>query len=177
MSWLPSIGHQWDVEPGLRRAPVAAAALFAGLLSVQVWHTVRDRNRWPICSNNMFNRVLPERIPQLRVRLRDGDVWTDPRSVYGLLPLEFFRVVDILDAVLVDNKDHVVRDRFCARVIDRLNTRPWNSFDEVHASERPTSSRGFTGIEILLVIVDVSDYSSTVDGPFHGCRVLHRLEV
>ncbi|QMU75411.1 hypothetical protein GXW83_06260 [Streptacidiphilus sp. PB12-B1b] len=160
----------------VHRAPLLAAAVLGGLTAAQFVHTVRDRNRWPICSNNMFNRVMPDRLPQLRVRLRDGDRWTEPRSVYGLLPLEFFRVVDICAAVLLENEDTEVRDRFCRRVVQRLNARPWKGFDEVAGSERPTSARGFTGLEMLLVTVDLADYSRSTDSPLHDRQVLHRWE-
>lgn len=151
-------------------------AVLAGLTATQFVHTVRDRNRWPICSNNMFNRPLPQRVEQLRVRLKDGTRWTEPRSVYGLLPLEFFRVVDICDAVLVDNEDPEVRDRFCRRVVERLNTRPWRGFDEISASERAGDPRGFTGLELLVVTVDLADYCRATDSPLHDIDVLHRWE-
>lgn len=160
----------------IHRAPLLAAAALGVLTMVQFVHTVRDRNRWPFCSNNMFNRVLPDRLPQLRVRLRDGDQWTEPRSVYGLLPLEFFRVVDICAAVLMENEDRQVRDRFCLRVVQRLNSSPWRGFDEVSDSERPTAPNGFTGLELLLVTVDLADYSRSTDSPLHDQQVLHRWE-
>ncbi|MFH0244581.1 hypothetical protein ACGRHY_19700 [Streptomyces sp. HK10] len=161
----------------VRRAAQLAAVALAGLTAVQFAHTVRDRNRWPVCSNNMFNQVLPERLPQLRVRLRDGERWGGLRPVYGLLPLEFFRVVDICVNVLVENEDREVRDRFCRRVVERLNSRPWRAFDEVHASERPIDPRGFTGLEMLVVSVDIADYSRADDAPLHEQRTLHRWEV
>lgn len=157
-------------------APLLAATALAGLTAAQFVHTVRDHNRWPICSNNMFNRVLPERIPQLRVRLRDGVRWTEPRQVYGLLPLEFFRVVDICAAVLLENEDREVRDRFCRRVVERLNSHPWRGFDEIARAERPTAPEGFTGLELLLVTVDTADYSRATDSPLHDQQVLHRWE-
>lgn len=160
----------------MKPLPVLAAVLLAGLTAVQFAHTVRDRNRWPICSANMFNRPLPQRVEQLRVRLKDGAEWTEPRSVYGLLPLEFFRVVDICVAVLIDNEDLEVRDRFCRRVVDRLNSRPWKAFDEISASERPTDPSGFCGLELLSVSVDLADYTRATDSPLHDLEVLHRWE-
>ncbi|MCG7525364.1 hypothetical protein MHW47_13030 [Streptomyces sp. OfavH-34-F] len=166
-------GHRHTV---VHRVPLLAATALAGLTVAQFVHTVRDRNRWPICSNNMFNQVLPDRVPQLRVRLRDGTRWTEPRQVYGLLPLEFFRVVDICAAVLMENEDERVRDAFCRRVVERLNTRPWKGFDEVAPSERPAAPEGFTGLELLLVTVDTADYSRATDSPLHDHRTLHRWE-
>ncbi|MFE5732533.1 hypothetical protein ACFQ7A_16705 [Streptomyces sp. NPDC056528] len=165
-------GRRFPVHP----LPLLGGALLAGLTAAQFLHTVRDRNRWPICSNNMFNRPLPRHVEQLRVRLKDGDRWTQPRSVYGLMPLEFFRVVDICVAVLIDNEDRDVRDRFCRRVVERLNAHPWKAFDEVSASERPEDPRGFTGLELLSVSVDLQDYCRATDSPLYDVDVLHRWE-
>jgi hypothetical protein len=163
-------------NPVGRRATVMAAILGA-VLAGQFFHTVVDRNRWPFCSNNMFNRTLPRRFAQLRIKLRDGDEWTGLRQVYGLMPLEFFRVVDIFAAVLLENEDDELKDRFCRTVLRRLNTRPWRASDEVRRSERPTHHRGFTGLEVLMVTVDVGDYSMADDGPLYDVQVLYRCEV
>ncbi|MEV4398201.1 hypothetical protein [Nonomuraea sp. NPDC049607] len=159
------------------RKPAMAAAFLLAVLAGQFFHTVVDRNRWPFCSNNMFNRALPRRFPQLRIRLRDGDEWTGLRQVYGLMPLEFFRVVDIFATVLLENTDDEVKERFCRTILDRLNTRPWPNYDEVRRSERPTHPRGFTGLEVIMVSIDVGDYSMTDDGPLYDHQVLYRCEV
>jgi hypothetical protein len=161
-------------HPG--RKPAVAAALLLSVLAVQFYHTVVDRNHWPFCSNNMFNRVLPRKFPQLRIRLRDGAEWTGLRQVYGLMPLEFFRVVDIFAGVLLENEDPEVKDRFCETVVRRLNTHPWPGFDEVRRSERPAHSDGFTGLEVVMVSVDVGDYVMADDGPLYDHQVLHRWE-
>ncbi|WP_327088495.1 hypothetical protein OIE66_40300 [Nonomuraea sp. NBC_01738] len=161
---------------GRGRKPALAAALLFGVLAVQFYYTVVDRNRWPFCSNNMFNRTLPRRFPQLRIRLRDGAEWTGLRQVYGLMPLEFFRVVDICAGVLLENEDPGVKDRFCETIVRRLNTRPWPGFDEVRRSERPVHPGGFTGLEILMVNVDVGDYRMADDAPLYDQQVLHRWE-
>ncbi|GAA3836819.1 hypothetical protein GCM10022226_68440 [Sphaerisporangium flaviroseum] len=158
------------------RKPALMAAILGAVLVGQFFHTVVDRNRWPFCSNNMFNRTLPRRFPQLRIRLRDGDEWTGLRQVYGLMPLEFFRVVDIFAVILLENQDEELKDRFCRTILRRLNTRPWAAFDEVGRSERPTHPRGFTGLEVLMVTVDVADYRMADDGPLYDHQVLYRCE-
>jgi hypothetical protein len=144
----------------------------AGLFARQLACTWTDRNSWPFCSYNMFNRVLPERIAQPRVVLVDDAGPTGPMPVYGLLPLEFFRVMSVSSAVYLGGTDAATRDRFTERMLDRLNDHPWRAFDEVRASVRPRSGR-FTGLDLYEVWIDLSDYDPEADRPVHDQRLLY----
>ncbi|MFI7210900.1 hypothetical protein [Micromonospora maritima] len=144
----------------------------AGYLGAQLWHTWKDRNRWPLCSYNMFNRTLPSRFPQPRVTLHDPAGSQELLPVYGLLPLEFFRVVSIMAEVFLVNQDEAIKHRFAERVLRRLNTRPWAAFDEVHASHRPLGPAGFHGLDLYAVTLDLDDYDPRVDRPLHQPELL-----
>ena len=83
--------------PGkLRLATAALAAFLAG----QLLATVRNTNRWPFCSYNMFGYDTPLQFEELRVRLLDdAGSWTPLLDTWGLLPFDFFRVISVLDEV------------------------------------------------------------------------------
>jgi hypothetical protein len=155
-----------------RAAEIAVLAGAAGLLARQFACTWTDRNSWPFCSYNMFNRVLPERIGQPRVILTDGAGPTRPLPVYGLLPLEFFRVMSVTGAVYLGDTDTAARDAFTERMLDRLSDHPWRAFDEVRASIRPRAGR-FTGLDLYEAWIDLSDYDPDADQPLHDLRLLY----
>lgn len=124
-------------------------------LGTQAWHVVRDRNRWPLCTFNLFNYHLSDEYPQARVRLVtvEGSV-VGPADPWGLLPLDFFRVVSIIERVFFTNEDVSVRERWCAAVLRGLNDAPWPSWDEVRGSLRPPAGERFAALELYLVQVD-----------------------
>ncbi|WP_188188817.1 hypothetical protein [Nonomuraea sp. SYSU D8015] len=140
--------------------------------AVQAAHTWTDRNRWPLCSYNMFNRCLPERFAQPRVTLYDEFRSYPMLPVYGLLPLEFFRVVAICGAVYLGDDDDL-KDQFTASVLKGLNDAPWQAFDEVKASYRAESPRGFTGMDVFETWIDLADYDPRAGGPLHDTKLLY----
>jgi hypothetical protein len=136
----------------------ASRALIAGavaLISAQFWHTLRDRNRWPLCSYNLFNYYIPDRYPQVRVRLvTDRGSVVGPTDPWGVLPLEFFRVVSVIERVFLVCEDREVKDRFCRRVLRRLDASPWSGWDEIKGSYRPPPGERFVAMDLYLVEVD-----------------------
>lgn len=142
------------------------AATGAYLLA-QFAHTWRRRNRWPLCSYDMFSYPLASRFPQPRVQLCDDEGSTPLMPVYGLLPVEFFRAVAIIDDVFYECRDEALKERFAETMVHRLNTRPWRAFDEVRASIRPRSPRGWTGFRLVDVTIDLADYRPGEDQPLH----------
>lgn len=156
------------------RGGFAEAGLLAGALvyfGAQLAHTWRDRNRWPLCSYNMFNRCLPARLAQPRVALHDGSGTGPLQPVYGMMPLEFFRVVRIFAEMFLGNDDEAVQQRFAARVVDRLNREPWEAFDEVRRSYRPRSGQ-ITGFDLYEVWIDMADFDPAEGGPLHDTKLL-----
>lgn len=142
-------------------------AVASAYLLGQVFHTWTRRNRWPFCTYDMFSYPLDTRFPQPRVQLRDELGTTDVMSVYGLLPVEFFRAVAIIDDVFYECEDTELKDRFAERMLCRLNERPWRAFDEVRASIRPRTARGWMGLRLLDVVIDMDDYRPSDDEPLH----------
>lgn len=139
--------------PSLRWWLVTVAAVVG--FTAQGWHTVLGRNRWPLCTYDLFAYHLPEQMPQARVRLTTaaGSV-VGPADPWGLLPLEFFRVVSILERVFFTNDDSAVRDDWCCAVLNGLNAAPWKAHDEVRAALAPPLSERFVALEVFLVHVD-----------------------
>jgi hypothetical protein len=139
-------------KDGAWAAVVAASIAYLG---IQVRQTVKDRNAWPFCAYNMFNYYLPDRFQQARVVLAtDRGELVGPADPWPLLPLEFFRVISIIERVFITCEDRDVRDDFCRRVLHRLNTRPWRDWDEIRGSFRPPAGQRFAGLELYLVDVD-----------------------
>jgi hypothetical protein len=158
-----------------RRRGLEGLLITAGLgyFAAQLYHTWVDRNRWPLCSYNMFNRCLPEQLAQPRITLYDSIGEHPMLPVYGTLPLEFFRVVRIFAKVYLTDTSDDLRNRFAERVIDRLNREPWDAFDEVHASFRPRGDTGFTGFDLYEVWIDTRDFDPRADAPLHRPRLLY----
>ena len=165
---------------GALAAPTRGEALLvaatAAYLANQVRHTWRRRNAWPFCSYDMFSYPLGARFPQPRVQLADMLGTTDPLPVYGLLPVEFFRAVAIVDDVFYEPSDTELQDRFAARMLRRLNQRPWHGFDERRASIRPRTSQGWTGLRLLDVTIDLADYSPAGDQPLHEVSTFYSYQ-
>lgn len=124
-------------------------------LAVQMWHTLRKKNAWPFCAYDMFNYYVLERRYQLRIALYDarGRV-TGPLDPWGVLPLEFFRVVSILEMVYFSNQKDEVKKDFSERTLRRANRTSWEDFDEVRAVVRSASGAPFVAFDLYLVEVD-----------------------
>ncbi|MER7916499.1 MULTISPECIES: hypothetical protein [unclassified Streptomyces] len=134
------------------RAVLTAAA---GYLAVQFWHTFRNRNTWPFCAYNMFDYDLPDRWHQLRIVFHDAHGGcVGPTDPWCLLPVEFFRVISILNKVLFVSEDEELRTRFCERTLHLINETPWDDFDEVRASPVSASAAPFQALDFYLVEVD-----------------------
>lgn len=152
------------------RAKLLSRAILAGTsayLVGQVVHTVLNTNRWPFCTFNMFAYHKRDQALQMRVRLftDDGEA-IGPTDPWSLLPLEFFRVVSVLERVFHAQDDIEVRDRFCRQALERLNRRSRRAWDEVKASFRPGPGRRFVAMELYFVEVD-----------FRTCSPFDRTEV
>lgn len=156
------------------RAVLAGTALF---LTGQVWHTVTNTNRWPFCSFNMFAYHKRDQALQMRVRLftDDGTV-VGPADPWALLPLEFFRVVSVLERVFHAQEDLGVRDAFCRQVLDRLNRRGWSSWDEVKAAFRPGRGRSFVAMELYFVQVDFRTCAPGDRAHVLSAELVHRFD-
>ncbi|MFG2357838.1 hypothetical protein [Streptomyces sp. NPDC048521] len=157
--------------------PQWAAVVASGLLylGMQVGHTVRNSNRWPWCSYNMFSYRSRDRAYQARVRLfTDRSTVVGPADPWGLLPLEFFRVVSLVDDVFIEMREQGRQEQFCRSVIELLNTSSWSRFDERRASFTPPPGERFVAIEVYLVVVDfrVCDPQDRTD--VVSAELLHR---
>lgn len=126
----------------------------AAALGTQARYMIKNKNRWPACTFNLFNYHLPDQMPQFRVRLitAEGSV-VGPTDPWGLLPLDFFRVVSIVEQIFYANSDPDVMDRWSAAVLRQLNTSPWRRRDEVRASLRPPGTEQFAALEVYLAQV------------------------
>ncbi|MEU8971259.1 hypothetical protein AB0D11_18640 [Streptomyces monashensis] len=158
----------------LSRAIVAGTSLY---LAGQVWHTVTNTNRWPFCTFNMFAYHKRDRALQMRVRLftDDGRV-IGPADPWSLLPLEFFRVVSVLERVFHSQDDIAARDRFCRHTLDRLNRRRWPAWDEVKASFSPGAGRRFVAMELYFVEVDFRTCSPFDRSHVLSAELVHRYD-
>lgn len=155
--------------------PAAVLGATAVLAAVQMWQTIRNRNDWPFCAYNMFNYRVPARWEQLRVALYDdAGNRTGPIDPWGLLPLEFFRVVSLLDVVFLRGRDAALQTEFCERTLHRLNTTRWRDFDEVRGSVRSPSGRPFAALELYLVDVDQKQCDPTDRASVLAARLVHR---
>ncbi|MFF4139491.1 hypothetical protein ACFY1B_50925 [Streptomyces mirabilis] len=141
-----------------RLTPAAAAVLAGGLLylGLQVTSTVRNTNRWPWCTYNMFSYRSRDRPLQARVRLlTDRGTAVGPADPWGLLPLEFFRVVSLIDDVFIELRERGRQEAFCRAVLDLLNRTSWSRYDERRASFAAPPGERFVAVEVFLVSVDL----------------------
>jgi len=181
------------IKPSLRWWVIAGSAAF--YLALQLWHAIKDVNRWPICTYNLFNYHLDDTFPQARVRLiTDRGNVVGPTDPWGLLPLDFFRVVSVLERMFfaepetVDGRDagpdpdgaarvrNELRDRWCATVLRGLNDVAWSAFDEVRVPLRPPAGERFTAFELYLVQVDFSRFDPNDRSQVVSANLIHRYD-
>ncbi|MFJ3093239.1 hypothetical protein [Streptomyces hydrogenans] len=162
------------------RAKLLSRAILAGTsayLAGQVVHTVLNTNRWPFCTFNMFAYHKRDQALQMRVRLftDDGEA-VGPTDPWSLLPLEFFRVVSVLERVFHAQDDVEVRDRFCRQALERLNRRGWRAWDEVKASFSAGPGRRFVAMELYFVEVDFRTCSPFDRTEVTSAELVHRYD-
>ncbi|MFE2647429.1 hypothetical protein ACFXDO_33460 [Streptomyces nigra] len=103
----------------------------------------------------MFSYHSRDRAYQARVRLlTDRGTEIGPTDPWGLLPLEFFRVVSLVDDVFIEHPENNRQESFCRSALDLLNSSSWTHFDERRASFVPPAGERFVALEIYLVVVD-----------------------
>ncbi|MCM1946604.1 hypothetical protein NC315_14635 [Streptomyces sp. G2] len=162
------------------RAKLLSRAILAGTsayLAGQVVHTVLNTNRWPFCTFNMFAYHKRDQALQMRVRLVTDDGGTvGPTDPWSLLPLEFFRVVSVLERVFYAQDDIEVRDRFCRQTLERLNRRGWRAWDEVKASFSAGPGRRFVAMELYFVEVDFRTCSPFDRTSVTSAELVHRYD-
>lgn len=155
----------------------ALAIGLTGHLCLQMAHTLADRNTWPYCSYNMFSFQAKDVQGQRRVRLvTDRGAALGPAAVWGLLPLEFFRVDRIVKKLFVEEDDHGRRDEFCAAVLERLNNRPWRRWDEVKPSLSPPPGHRIVAMELYHVEVLVGGPDPRNPRRVRNARLLHTYD-
>lgn len=164
----------------LRRLPARGYLhLAAGLalVGVQLHHTLTDRSAWPFCSYNMFNRPTPRRMRHMRIVLLDEHGYrTEPQRVWGMLPMEHFRVASTFMEIYLDPETpDAVRERYSGLLVNRLNERPWKAFDQVKAPPRNLIGARWTGFDLYRVLIDLDDYDADRDRPHHDTELLYRF--
>lgn len=135
-----------------------ARLLLAATISVcavQLGCTVLDRNAWPLCSYNMFNRVPIVPTPYLGVVLIENDGTRTEVLPGATIPVEFFRASDVL-LEAYQGRDRSKQAAFSGTVLDRLNVQPWGAFDETMAAATPRSGSAFIGLELHARWLDVT---------------------
>jgi len=130
---------------------VGCWALFGVLVSVQLVATLRNENCWPIPAQNMFSHLVPSAARRLMVVLHDSNGGESAEFPYRVLPVEFFRAQRILHRVFVEAEDVARQVEFGGALLQRLNTKPWRSFDEMDASVRPSTGTQFVGFDLIVV--------------------------
>ena len=130
--------------------------------AVQLLHSLADTNTWPFCSYNMFNKTVPCETQRLMVRLHCKGCDSELQEVWGMLPLEFFRVTAITHRVYFDG-DEPTKRMYSQRLCEYLRTVQWSGFDETYASLRCPDGRTLTGFDIVLVDVQLGGGSARAD--------------
>jgi hypothetical protein len=155
---------------------VTALTAIGALFSVQLLSTFMNKNYWPFCSYNLFHYQSPQRVQEIRVRLFDDRGNSTPiLDTWGLLPLEYFRVISILRQIYISNKDENIKQNFSIKMLKRLNKRPWKPFDEIKSPIRSFSGRPFIGFELLLVDIDLNTYNPFDRSSYTRQQVLYRF--
>ncbi|MEY4544678.1 MAG: hypothetical protein RL685_873 [Pseudomonadota bacterium] len=121
------------------------------LVGAQLFATLTNRNRWPIPAQNMFSHLVPAVAKRLMVVLHDSKGGESVHFPYRILPVEFFRAQRLLHRVYIDSEDITRQANFAGALLQRLNHRPWNGFDEIDASVRPAVGTQFVGCDLVLM--------------------------
>lgn len=100
--------------------------------------TLLNRNFWPISSYNMFNDAFSDGVARFEVDLLTFGGWEGGWHPANLFPVPFFRAVEVFERVYLDDEFGADRRLFSLRVLQRLNEKPWNGFNEVRPAARPS---------------------------------------
>jgi len=91
-----------------------------------------------------------------------------------MLPVEFFRVVPVLEKVyLLEAPDRVKKD-FSRAALDWMNHRPWPKFDEVRSSVTGPSDRPVRAFDVYLVEVGPDEGDPWDRADVLSARLVHR---
>ena len=122
-------------------------------LVIQLSLTILNKHVWPFCAYSMFNRVPSEVMirPKLDLILNDGEVVTI--DVHETLPLEFFRAMGIYYTVY-DELSDLKRKQFSELVLNTLNEKSWNGFDEVYKSYSKPRGKIIKGFSLIDYKID-----------------------
>lgn len=101
---------------------------------IQLFCTITNKNIYPFCSYNMFNRTFFGKYKQFEVRLINS-LKNDSISVpaYKIIPIEYFRADYIMYNIYYSN-DEKKKYEFSKAILDNLKYNPWTGFDEIYGS-------------------------------------------
>jgi hypothetical protein len=141
-----------------------AGAISGAFMAGQLAHTIANKNNWPFASFNMFSFSTP-RLPRRRLCILvgvDGHC-VGPVPAWCLLPMEYFRVDAMIKSVFQAPRPERVRHDLAAAILRRVNTSPWEEWDEMRAAPRKCGA-DLVAIEFYLVQVDLR--RANLEDPF-----------
>jgi hypothetical protein len=138
--------------------PFTRGALILGALAffaVQLACTLRNQNAWPFCTYNMFSRLAPLDMDTLIAQLRLANGETREVNAWEVIPLEFFRAINLVQRVYLRDTSRAVRDGLAGFLVRALNTHPQRNFDQTYAA--PELSAPVVGLSLLRRRLDLRD--------------------
>jgi hypothetical protein len=155
----------------------AVLGLGLAYLAAQMAHTMANAKRWPFCPYDMFSFHIAERQSHRRIRLitNRGTV-LGPVNPWGLMPLEFFRVDDIVKKALIGCQIPETRDAFCEAVLARLNDKRWKSWDEIRGGYHPPPNERISGLELYVVDVELAVHDLHDPLDVANARLVYRYD-
>ena len=139
----------------------AKALLVVGLIiffTVDNYHMWVEQDDFPFTSHGLFNTLFTAKTRLLRFIVHDdqgGSVLVDSGRV---IPIEWYRAVGLAENVLVLDSDQQRKEQFAQQLLERLNSKPWYSFDEAYSSIRPPPGHKFVGLELVSLSFDLDQY-------------------
>jgi len=132
---------------------------FLVFISIQLFHTWNNKNRWPFVAQNMFAHDLPDPVKRIVCIVRDTNGIQKTVFPYAILPVEFFRAQRMLIQVFLTGNDEDKQAEFAKYILDRLNNSPWIGIDEIESPVRPSDGAIFTRLTLQLRSYDFTQFA------------------
>ncbi len=138
----------------------------------QVSLTVQNKHAWPFCAYTMFNKTAKKIMIRPKLKIFHNDGSTKLIDLHETVPFEFFKAIGIYFTIF-ETLPLLQKEKYADFLINTINTKSWNSFDEVYSLYNPENNLKVTGFDFQIYKLDMSTFKKTKKITTNPGRVIY----